>query len=98
MVPLGIVWMILLSWLQVVLKHPSLTNLQTLNASLRPPLPWLQVVLSSDEPVFGGYSNVTKDSDATFSTVEGDYDGRPNSLQVRSKAQDGVKRLREGSG
>jgi len=44
----------------------------------------LQVVLSSDEPAFGGYSNVTKESDAVLSTDEGTYDNRPNSFQVRS--------------
>ena len=41
-----------------------------------------QVVLSSDEPVFGGYSNVTKESDTVFVTDEGTYDGRPHSFQV----------------
>ena len=53
---------------------------------LNPPpslCPALQVVLSSDEPVFGGYSNVTKDSDGTLTAAAGDYDGRPNSLMVR---------------
>ncbi len=43
----------------------------------------LQVVLSSDEPAFGGYSNVTKDSDAVLKTDEGTYDNRPHSFQVR---------------
>ena len=46
--------------------------------ALRP----LQVVLSSDEPVFGGYSNVTKDSETVLTTDEGTYDRRPNSFQV----------------
>ena len=43
-----------------------------------------QVVLSSDEPAFGGYSNVTKDSDTVLATDEGTYDNRPHSFQVRS--------------
>ena len=40
------------------------------------------MVLSSDEPVFGGYSNVTKDSDVSFTTSEGTYDNRPHSFKV----------------
>ena len=42
------------------------------------------MVLSSDEPAFGGYSNVTKESDAVLKTDEGTYDNRPHSFQVRS--------------
>ena len=41
-----------------------------------------KVVLSSDEEVFGGWNNVTKDSDVEFHTMEGDYDGRPHSFFV----------------
>ena len=41
-------------------------------------------MLSSDEPVFGGYSNVTKDSETVFVTDEGTYDNRPHSFQVLS--------------
>jgi 1,4-alpha-glucan branching enzyme len=40
------------------------------------------VVLSSDEEVFGGYRNVTKDSDVTFTTTAGSHDNRPNWFQV----------------
>jgi 1,4-alpha-glucan branching enzyme len=43
----------------------------------------LQVALSSDEAVFGGWQNVTKNSNVEFQTVGGDYDNRPNSIQVR---------------
>ena len=46
--------------------------------SLCPP----QVALSSDEEVFGGYRNVTKDSDIEFHTAEGSHDGRPHSFKV----------------
>jgi 1,4-alpha-glucan branching enzyme len=41
-----------------------------------------KVVLSSDEHVFGGWSNVTKNSNVEFHTMEGDYDGRPQSFNV----------------
>jgi hypothetical protein len=41
-----------------------------------------QVVMSSDEGVFGGWRNVAKDSNVEFHTVEADFDGRPNSFQV----------------
>jgi hypothetical protein len=44
----------------------------------------LQVVLSSDEAVFGGYRNVTKDADVTFVATDYQHDGRPASMQVRS--------------
>lgn len=42
----------------------------------------LQVALSSDESVFGGYQNVTKNNDTEFFTNEGLHDGRPFSFQV----------------
>ncbi|GAX84832.1 hypothetical protein CEUSTIGMA_g12253.t1 [Chlamydomonas eustigma] len=41
-----------------------------------------KVVLSSDEEVFGGYRNVTKDSDVIFTTTVGGHDNRPNWFQV----------------
>lgn len=41
-----------------------------------------KVVLSSDEEVFGGYRNCTKDSDVTFTTNNGNYDNRPHSFLV----------------
>lgn len=41
-----------------------------------------KVVLSSDEAVFGGWSNVTKNSNVEFIAHEGDYDNRPNALMV----------------
>nr|BAF98234.1 starch branching enzyme II [Parachlorella kessleri] len=41
-----------------------------------------KVALSSDEEVFGGWRNVTKDNDVEFYTAEGNYDNRPHSLQV----------------
>ena len=39
-------------------------------------------MLSSDEPVFGGFSNVTKNSDVTFASSQFEHDGRPNSFLV----------------
>ena len=42
----------------------------------------LQIMLSSDEPVFGGFSNVTKNSDVTFASSQFEHDGRPNSFLV----------------
>jgi 1,4-alpha-glucan branching enzyme len=36
-----------------------------------------QVVLSSDEEVFGGYRNVTKDSNVTFTALQGLHNNRP---------------------
>jgi hypothetical protein len=42
-----------------------------------------QVVLSSDEAVFGGYQNVTKNSDVSFHTQKHGHDGRPLSFQVK---------------
>lgn len=44
----------------------------------------LQLVLSSDEPVFGGYNNVSKDYDVTYDTDQGNYDERPHSFLVYS--------------
>jgi 1,4-alpha-glucan branching enzyme len=41
-----------------------------------------KVVLSSDEKVFGGYENVTKNSDVEFFATLGDHDNRPHSFQV----------------
>ncbi|PSC69000.1 starch branching enzyme isoform B [Micractinium conductrix] len=41
-----------------------------------------KVVLSSDEEVFGGWKNVTKDSNVEFQAQQGDFDNRPNSLMV----------------
>ncbi len=34
--------------------------------------------------MFGGYRNVTKDTDATLNTTAGNFDNRPHSFQVRS--------------
>jgi 1,4-alpha-glucan branching enzyme len=41
-----------------------------------------KVVLSSDEAVFGGYSNVTKKSDTVFHTGSSNHDNRPNDFSV----------------
>jgi len=41
-----------------------------------------QVVLSSDEEVFGGYRNVSKDNDAVFVASNHNHDNRPASFQV----------------
>ena len=41
-----------------------------------------KVVLSSDEEVFGGYQNVTKNSDVEFAATGGSADGRPHSFMV----------------
>ena len=38
------------------------------------------MVLSSDEQVFGGWRNVSKDFDVEFATEAGDFDGRPHSF------------------
>ena len=40
------------------------------------------MVLSSDEEVFGGYRNVTKDSDVVFTANNHSHDGRPSSFQI----------------
>lgn len=42
----------------------------------------LQVVLSSDEEAFGGFRNITKDSDVTFYADQGNFDNRPHSMKV----------------
>lgn len=41
-----------------------------------------KVVLSSDEEVFGGYRNVTKEADAVFQASNHSHDSRPASFQV----------------
>ncbi|KAG1664935.1 hypothetical protein FOA52_004457 [Chlamydomonas sp. UWO 241] len=41
-----------------------------------------KIVLSSDEKVFGGWCNATKDKDVTFTTTESLHDNRPNYIQV----------------
>uniref|UniRef100_A0A1D2AGY8 1,4-alpha-glucan branching enzyme n=1 Tax=Auxenochlorella protothecoides TaxID=3075 RepID=A0A1D2AGY8_AUXPR len=41
-----------------------------------------KIVLSSDEEVFGGYTNVSKKYDAEIHTEEGNYDNRPHSMKV----------------
>lgn len=41
-----------------------------------------QIVLSSDEEVFGGWKNVSKEYDVDYQTEEGDYNGRPYSFQT----------------
>ena len=39
-------------------------------------------MLSSDEPVFGGWKNVSKEYDVEYSTSEGLHDGRQHSFLV----------------
>eukprot|EP01026_Neomeris_dumetosa_P019589 TRINITY_DN17943_c0_g1_i3.p1 TRINITY_DN17943_c0_g1~~TRINITY_DN17943_c0_g1_i3.p1 ORF type:complete len:663 (-),score=94.17 TRINITY_DN17943_c0_g1_i3:296-2023(-) len=41
-----------------------------------------KIVLSSDEPVFGGFKNASKEYDVEYFTNEGTYDNRPFSFQV----------------
>eukprot|EP00210_Caulerpa_lentillifera_P003282 g3133.t1 len=41
-----------------------------------------KIVLSSDEPVFGGYNNVSKDYNTTFTPLDEGHDGRPHSFFV----------------
>lgn len=41
-----------------------------------------KLVLSSDEEPFGGYRNVTKESDVVFKSQSGNHDNRPNWIQV----------------
>lgn len=50
----------------------------------------MQIVLSSDEAVFGGFSNVSKEADVDFQTTEGDYNGRPHSFQVYTPSRTAV--------
>lgn len=42
----------------------------------------MQIVLSSDEPVFGGYQNASKENDVTFAASTMEHDGRPASMQI----------------
>lgn len=56
-------------------KHPAAKCINPLVS-----LP--QVALSSDEAVFGGYVNISKDSDVTMLAEDGMLDGRPHSLKV----------------
>lgn len=46
-----------------------------------------KLVLSSDEEVFGGYKNLSKDSDGEHITKEGTYDNRPHSFLVYSPSR-----------
>lgn len=46
-----------------------------------------QIVLSSDEAVFGGWENVSKKYDVAYQTIEGDYDGRPQYMLVYSPSR-----------
>jgi hypothetical protein len=41
-----------------------------------------QVVLSSDEAVFGGWRNASKEHDVEYATASDDHDGRPHSFTV----------------
>lgn len=41
-----------------------------------------KIVLSSDEPVFGGWQNVTKEADVKFTAYAHAHDGRPASMKV----------------
>ena len=40
------------------------------------------MVLSSDEPVFGGFSNISKINNVAYTAEEGNYDNRPYSFCV----------------
>lgn len=42
----------------------------------------LKIVLSSDEPVFGGYNNVSKDYNTEFTPLQENHDNRPFSFFV----------------
>ena len=42
-----------------------------------------KIVLSSDEEPYGGFRNVTKDSDVEFFAGLGEHDNRPHSFQAR---------------
>ena len=44
--------------------------------------PAAQVALSSDEAAFGGWRNVSKESDVEYATAADDHDGRPHSFTV----------------
>ena len=41
-------------------------------------------MLSSDEAAFGGFENLSKKYNTEFASSAGDYDGRPNNIQVIS--------------
>ena len=49
-----------------------------------------KIALSSDEGVFGGWSNVSKWTDAEFHTQDGDYDNRPCSMQIYAPSRTAV--------
>ena len=49
-----------------------------------------KVALSSDEGVFGGWSNVSKWNEASFQAYEGDFDNRPCSMQVYAPSRTAV--------
>ena len=44
----------------------------------------LQLLLSSDEGAFGGFENLSKKYNTEYSSSEGDYDGRPHSIKVKT--------------
>mmetsp|Transcript_38602 Transcript_38602/g.114639 ORF Transcript_38602/g.114639 Transcript_38602/m.114639 type:complete len:851 (-) Transcript_38602:12-2564(-) len=46
-----------------------------------------KIVLSSDEPVFGGWSNASKDADVVFPAHQGNHDNRPCHMQVYAPAR-----------
>ncbi|KXZ47568.1 hypothetical protein GPECTOR_34g727 [Gonium pectorale] len=60
--------------------HPT-QSYQDYRVGCREPGPY-KLLLTSDEEVFGGYRNVTKDADAVFNTQSGNFDNRPHSFQV----------------
>lgn len=71
-----------------LLPGPYKVRLDTVFASLQASrsdryVMCVQLVLSSDEAVFGGYENVSKKYDAEYFTKEGDFDRRPHSFQVQ---------------
>ena len=41
-----------------------------------------KIALSSDEPVFGGYNNVSKDNNTSFEATDDRHDHRPHSFFV----------------
>ena len=49
-----------------------------------------KIALSSDEGVFGGWSNASKWTDAEFHTQDGDYDNRPCSMQIYAPSRTAV--------
>lgn len=60
--------------------HPS-SSYTDYRVGCRDPGPY-RLVLSSDEPVFGGWDNLSKDKDAQHASDEGTFDGRPHSFLV----------------